>query len=94
MSVEDSETFKEIRASHDLIDTAIREHVEKIGIEGIITGWVLTAAITSFDEDAEELDGLYSTQSNGLSKWPMIGMLRIALKSAEEEGFQVNGDWD
>lgn len=80
--------IKAAKKSHDDIDAAICQHVSDLGIDGIVTGWNIVASIASIDGETE-FDGMYSSQSNGLSKWSLIGLLRMALKGAEEDGYIV-----
>ena len=82
----EDEQIKAVKASHNAIDEAVSRHCADLGIEGFVTGWTLTASIASVDAEVE-YDGLYSTQSDGLNKWHLIGLLNMALKGATEDGY-------
>jgi hypothetical protein len=88
---EESDELKALKASHGKIEEAIQGHLSELGIDGLLTGWVLAVAVTSFDGD-DDFDGLYSTQSDGLSKWTQIGMLVSALDSAKIDGLRDDDD--
>lgn len=78
----EEEELAALKASHGKIDDAIRDHISELGVEGLVTGWFLGASVTTFDE-GEEYDGLYATQSEGLSKWTLIGLATKVLDSAK-----------
>jgi hypothetical protein len=82
---------KALKISHAAIEDAIREHMQALEINGILTGWVLGASITHFDE-GEEYDGLYSTTSDSLSKWANIGITTMLLDGAKDISGQVVDD--
>jgi hypothetical protein len=75
-----------LKATHSAIDDAVRSHIESVGVDGIVTGWTLTASVASVD-DGEEYDGMYTTTSDGLTKWSHVGLLSVALKNAHSDGF-------
>lgn len=85
----DKESLEALKASHDAIDKAICEHIAELEIDGLVTGWTVVASIASVEGD-HELDGLYSSQSNGLSKWALVGLLTVALESAKTEGLYLD----
>jgi hypothetical protein len=85
----DESKFEAAKASHDAIDKAICQHISDLGIEGLTTGWTIVASIASVEGD-HELDGMYSSQSNGLSKWALVGLLTVALESAKTEGLYAD----
>lgn len=85
----EEEEIKALKASHGKIDDAIREHITELGIEGLVTGWFLGAAVTTFDGE-DDYDGLYATQSDGLSKWTLIGLATMVLQAAKGEGDRVD----
>lgn len=78
--------LKALKTTHNQIETAIGEHMAALELPGFLTGWIVTATITSLEE-GEEFDGLYQTHSDGLTKWSHIGMLVSALDSAKEGGY-------
>lgn len=82
---------KTLKISHAAIEDAIRHHMNALEINGILTGWVLGASITHFDE-GEEYDGLYSTTSDSLSKWANIGITTMMLDSAKDVSGQIVED--
>lgn len=77
---------KAAKDSHAAVEDAIRQHLTDCGVSGIATGWYLVAAVTDFAEGTE-LDGLYTTNSDGLSKWSRVGLLSVALKQEMEEDY-------
>jgi hypothetical protein len=86
MSDHEDDLVKAAKESHAAIDDAVREHLGNVGITGIGTGWILVVAVTDFD-DGDELDGMLSTNSDGLSKWSKIGLLSTALHQEQIEGY-------
>lgn len=77
---------KALKESHNLLDDAVRGHVAAVGVEGLVTGWVLVAAVAEYTE-TDELDGMWSSTSDGLSKWVHVGLLDMALHNAKRDGF-------
>lgn len=77
---------KALKASHNLLDDAVRSHVSKVGVEGLVTGWVLIAAVAEYTE-TDELDGMWCSTSDSLSKWVHVGLLDMALHNAKRDGF-------
>lgn len=72
-----------LKRGHAAIEDAIRDHLRLLEVEGILTGWVVGASITHFDE-GDEYDGLYSTTSESLSKWANIGIVTMMLDAAKD----------
>lgn len=87
MNFEDDE-LKKIKASHRGVEDAIQLHLNDLGIHGLVTGWTLSIALASNDEAGDEIDSLYTTQSEGLSRWSHIGMLISSLDSIKDYGEQ------
>lgn len=89
---DDDETTQQARKakqSHDEIENAICQHIADIGIEGIVTGWTISASIAMMEGESE-FDGMYTTQSNAMSKWQLIGLLVMALRGAQEDGYVID----
>lgn len=86
MSTEDDE-LRRLKASHTAIEDALQAHLNELEIEGLLTGWVLVASLTHLGGD-EDYDALYSSQSDGLSKWSHIGMLMSSLETIKDYGLQ------
>jgi hypothetical protein len=82
----EAELSKTAKKSHAAIDDAIRQHMTDLGITGVGTGWVLLVSITDFDETGE-VDGIFDTHSDGLSKWAKTGLLSFALSQQNSEGY-------
>lgn len=83
----DSEDKVEARKkSHSAIEDAIRQHLADLEIPGILTGWTVSTSISAM-EDGEEMDMMYSTQSDGLSKWALVGLLTMSLDGAKRDGY-------
>lgn len=85
MAESGEDAIKRLKASHGAIEEALQGHMNELEIDGVLTNWVIVAAITAF-EDGDELDCLYTTQSDGISKWTHIGMLTSALDSTKRDG--------
>lgn len=77
------------KKSHDAIDDAIRQHLSDLDIPGICTGWVVVTSISAMEEE-DEFDMMYSTQSDGLTKWAQVGLLTMSLDGAKRDGYMVD----
>lgn len=86
MSDNDDKLNAKARQSHSAIEDAARQHVADLEVRGVVTGWCIAISISAV-EDGEEFDMMYSTHSDGLSKWAQVGLLTMSLDGAKRDGY-------
>lgn len=79
--------IKAARESRNVLDEAVRQHMKDVDVTGLITGWVLIAAVTDFTDEGTETDGMFATNSDGLTKWSRVGLLSVALAQETNEEY-------
>jgi hypothetical protein len=72
--------------THAAIDNAIATHVANIGLNGLLASWALVGSVVSITDDGEEMETLYQTSSQGVSRWQQIGLLSDALDNVKYSG--------
>lgn len=72
--------------THAAIDNSIATHVSNIGLTGLLASWALVGSVVSITEDGEEMETLYQTSSQGISRWQQIGLLSDALDNVKFSG--------
>jgi hypothetical protein len=72
--------------THAAIDNAIATHVNNIGLTGLLASWALVGSVVSITDDGDEMETLYQTSSQGVSRWQQIGLLSDALDNVKFSG--------
>lgn len=72
--------------THAAIDNAIAAHVQNIGLSGLLASWALVGSVVSITDEGDEMETLYQTSSQGVSRWQQIGLLSDALDNVKYSG--------